>query len=117
MKTTFTIKYRQNYIGMTFWKDRSIIYYLGRRYGRHWRNRQDEKYWLDSLPAIIEHEASTTRISEDQLFYLKSRGLDAEEAVSTLVSGFCKEVFKKLPLEFSVEAVKLIEMKLENAVG
>lgn len=67
--------------------------------------------------ATIEHEASTSRISEDQLFYLHSRGLDIEESISLLVNGFCKEVFKQLPLEFSVEAVKLIEMKLENSVG
>jgi len=67
--------------------------------------------------AVVEHEASTSRLSEDQLFYLKSRGLDTESAVSLIVNGFCKEVFKQLPLEFSVEAVKLIEMKLENSIG
>ena len=67
--------------------------------------------------AIVEHEASTSRISEDQLFYLRSRGLSQDEAVSLLVNGFCKDVFKQLPLEFSVEAVKLIEMKLENSIG
>lgn len=67
--------------------------------------------------ATIEHEASTSRISEDQIFYLQSRGLDKEKSISMLVNGFCKEVFKELPLEFSVEAVKLIEMKLENSVG
>jgi Fe-S cluster assembly protein SufB len=67
--------------------------------------------------ATLEHEASTSRISEDQIFYLKSRGLNNEKAISMLVNGFCKEVFKELPLEFSVEAVKLIEMKLENSVG
>jgi len=67
--------------------------------------------------ATIEHEASTSRISEDQLFYLSSRGVSTEDAISILVNGFCKEVFKELPLEFSVEAVKLIEMKLENSVG
>ena len=67
--------------------------------------------------AVVEHEASTSRISEDQLFYLQSRGLDLETSISLLVNGFCKEVFKQLPLEFSVEAVKLIEMKLENSVG
>jgi len=66
---------------------------------------------------VLEHEATTSRISEDQLFYLNSRGLDTESAVSMLVNGFCKDVFKQLPLEFSVEAVKLIEMKLENSVG
>ncbi len=67
--------------------------------------------------ATLEHEATTSRISEDQIFYLKSRGLNSEKAISMLVNGFCKEVFKELPLEFSVEAVKLIEMKLENSVG
>lgn len=67
--------------------------------------------------AIVEHEASTSRLSEDQLFYLQSRGIDKEKAVSLLVNGFCKDVFKQLPLEFSVEAVKLIEMKLENSIG
>lgn len=67
--------------------------------------------------AVVEHEASTSRISEDQLFYLQSRGLSQEETVSLLVNGFCKDVFKQLPLEFSVEAVKLIEMKLENSIG
>lgn len=67
--------------------------------------------------AVVEHEASTSRISEDQLFYLQSRGISQEEAISLLVNGFCKDVFKQLPLEFSVEAVKLIEMKLENSIG
>ena len=67
--------------------------------------------------ATVEHEASTSRISEDQLFYLQSRGLAPEEAVALLVNGFCKDVFKELPLEFAVEAVKLIEMKLENSIG
>ncbi len=67
--------------------------------------------------ASVEHEASTSRISEDQLFYLKSRGLDTEKAVSMIVNGFCKEVFKELPLEFAVEAVRLLEIKLENSVG
>ncbi|MDE0118827.1 MAG: Fe-S cluster assembly protein SufB [Bdellovibrionales bacterium] len=67
--------------------------------------------------AVVEHEATTSRINEDQLFYLQSRGLDTESAVSLLVNGFCHQVFKELPLEFSVEAVKLIEMKLENSIG
>lgn len=67
--------------------------------------------------SVVEHEASTSRISEDQLFYLQSRGLSQEEAIGLLVNGFCKDVFKQLPLEFSVEAVKLIEMKLENSIG
>jgi Fe-S cluster assembly protein SufB len=67
--------------------------------------------------ATVEHEASTSKISADQMFYLQSRGIDPEKAISLIVNGFCKDVFKTLPLEFSVEAVKLIEMKLENSVG
>lgn len=67
--------------------------------------------------AVVEHEATTSKISADQIFYLQSRGFTPEKAVSLIVNGFCKDVFKTLPLEFSVEAVKLIEMKLENSVG
>jgi Fe-S cluster assembly protein SufB len=67
--------------------------------------------------ATIEHEASTSRISADQLFYLQSRGIEQEKAISMLVHGFCDEVFRMLPLEFSVEAVKLLELKLEGSVG
>ncbi len=67
--------------------------------------------------AVLEHEASTSKISEEQLFYLQSRGLSEEKCISMIVNGFCKDVFKELPLEFSVEAVKLIEMKLENSIG
>jgi Fe-S cluster assembly protein SufB len=67
--------------------------------------------------STVEHEATTSRISADQIFYLKSRGIDEEEAIGLLLNGFCKEVFKQLPLEFSVEAVRLLEMKLENSVG
>jgi Fe-S cluster assembly protein SufB len=67
--------------------------------------------------AILEHEASTSRISADQLFYLQSRGVDEEQAISMLVHGFCDDVFKHLPQEFSVEAVTLLEMKLEGSVG
>ena len=67
--------------------------------------------------ATVEHEASTSRIGAEQLFYLATRGLDMEASISLLINGFCKEVFKKLPLEFSVEAVKLLEMKLEGSVG
>ena len=67
--------------------------------------------------ATVEHEASTSKISADQLFYLQSRGIDMEKCISLIINGFCEEVFKELPLEFSVEAVKLLEMKLENSVG
>jgi len=67
--------------------------------------------------AKVEHEATTSRISDDQLFYLRQRGLSAEDAVSMIVNGFCKEVFKELPMEFAVEAQKLLGVSLEGAVG
>jgi Fe-S cluster assembly protein SufB len=65
----------------------------------------------------VEHEASTSKMSEEQLFYLKSRGLSQEDAVHMIVNGFCKEVIKELPLEFAVEAQKLLTLKLEGSVG
>ncbi|TGH20697.1 MAG: Fe-S cluster assembly protein SufB, partial [Aphanocapsa feldmannii 277cI] len=67
--------------------------------------------------ADVEHEASTCKISEDQLFYLQSRGIDFEAAISILVSGFCRDVFNQLPLEFAAEADKLLALKLEGSVG
>ena len=67
--------------------------------------------------AQVEHEATTSKIGDDQLFYLQSRGLSAEDAVNMIVSGFCKEVFKELPMEFAVEAQKLLAVSLEGAVG
>jgi len=67
--------------------------------------------------AKVEHEATTSRLSEDQLFYCRQRGLSEENAVSMLVNGFCKEVFKELPMEFAVEAQKLLNITLEGAVG
>ncbi len=67
--------------------------------------------------AVVEHEASTSKISEDQLFYLQQRGISAEDAVSTIIGGFCKEVFAELPGEFAAEANQLISLKLENSVG
>ncbi len=67
--------------------------------------------------AKVEHEATTSRIGEDQLFYCRQRGILEEDAVSMMVNGFCKEVFKELPLEFAVEAQKLMEVSLEGAVG
>ena len=67
--------------------------------------------------ARMEHEATTSKIGEDQIFYCHSRGLDAEAAVSLIVNGFCKEVFKELPMEFAVEAQKLLEISLEGSVG
>ncbi len=67
--------------------------------------------------ANVEHEASTSKISEDQLFYCLQRGIGEEDAVSMIVDGFCKEVFRELPMEFAVEAKKLLEVSLEGAVG
>ena len=67
--------------------------------------------------AIIEHEATTSKVSDDQLFLCLQRGIDTEKAVSMIVNGFCKDVFKKLPMEFAVEAGKLLEVSLEGAVG
>src|SRR6266852_4198301 len=67
--------------------------------------------------AIMEHEASTSKIGEDQIFYLRQRGLSAEDAVSMIVNGFCKEVFKELPMEFAVEATRLLGISLEGSVG
>src|SRR5437762_5415528 len=67
--------------------------------------------------AIMEHEASTSKIGEDQIFYAKQRGLSAEDAVSMIVNGFCKEVFKELPMEFAVEATRLLGISLEGSVG
>ena len=67
--------------------------------------------------AIIEHEATTSKVSEEQVFYLRQRGLTEEEAVSLIVNGFCREVLKELPMEFAVEAQKLLAVSLEGAVG
>ncbi|MEP7272369.1 MAG: Fe-S cluster assembly protein SufB [Acidobacteriota bacterium] len=65
----------------------------------------------------VEHEASTSKISEEQLFYCNQRGISTEEAVSLIINGFCKEVFRELPMEFAVEATRLLSMKLEGSVG
>ena len=67
--------------------------------------------------AVIEHEATTSKVSEDQLFLCQQRGIDTEKAVSMIVNGFCREVFRELPMEFAVEAGKLLEVSLEGAVG
>jgi Fe-S cluster assembly protein SufB len=67
--------------------------------------------------AKVEHEATTSRIGEDQLFYCLQRGISEEDAVSMIVDGFCKQVFKELPMEFAVEAKALLEISLEGAVG
>jgi Fe-S cluster assembly protein SufB len=67
--------------------------------------------------AQVEHEASTSKIGEDQLFYFAQRGIGAEDAVSMIINGFCKDVFRQLPMEFAVEATKLLGLKLEGSVG
>jgi Fe-S cluster assembly protein SufB len=67
--------------------------------------------------AKVEHEASTSKIGEDQLFYFAQRGISEEDAVSMIISGFCKDVFNELPMEFAVEADRLLALKLENSVG
>ena len=72
---------------------------------------------IQNSTAQMEHEASTTKIGEDQLFYCASRGIDGENALSLIVNGFCKEVFKELPMEFAVEARRLLEVSLEGSVG
>ena len=70
-----------------------------------------------NMTAKVEHEATTSKISEDQLFYCRSRGLSSEDAVGLIVNGFCKEVLKELPMEFAVEAQKLLAVSLEGSVG
>jgi Fe-S cluster assembly protein SufB len=72
---------------------------------------------VDNPTATVEHEASTSRIGEDQLFYCMQRGLSAEDAVSMIVNGFCRDVFRQLPMEFAVEAQKLLGVSLEGSTG
>ena len=67
--------------------------------------------------AIVEHEATTSKVSDEQMFLCRQRGIDPEQAVSMIVNGFCKEVFRELPMEFAVEAGKLLEVSLEGSVG
>jgi len=67
--------------------------------------------------AKVEHEASTSKISEEQLFYFQQRGISLEDAISAIINGFCKDVFRELPGEFAVEATRLLGLKLENSVG
>ena len=86
---------------------------IGNRCGAHTFPYIDVK----NPTAAVEHEASTSKIGEDQIFYLKQRGLNTENAISMIVNGFCKEVFKELPMEFAVEAQKLLGISLEGSVG
>jgi len=86
---------------------------IGNRCGAHTFPYID----VQNPTASVEHEASTSKIGEDQLFYCKQRGLNTENAISMIVNGFCKEVFKELPMEFAVEAQKLLGVSLEGSVG
>ncbi|HEU4828110.1 MAG TPA: Fe-S cluster assembly protein SufB [Gemmatimonadales bacterium] len=86
---------------------------IGNRCGAHTFPYID----VQNSSASLEHEASTSKIGEDQIFYCKQRGLNTENAISMIVNGFCKEVFKELPMEFAVEAQKLLGISLEGSVG
>src|SRR5512133_158143 len=86
---------------------------IGNRCGAHTFPYID----VQNPTASLEHEASTSKIGEDQLFYCKQRGLNTENAISMIVNGFCKEVFQELPMEFAVEAQKLLGISLEGSVG
>jgi Fe-S cluster assembly protein SufB len=72
---------------------------------------------VENETARVEHEATTSKIGEDQMFYCKQRGLSEEDAINLIVNGYCKEVFNELPMEFAVEAQKLLEVSLEGSVG
>ncbi len=86
---------------------------LGPRCGAHTFPYMEVK----NPSAVVEHEATTSKISDDQLFYCRQRGLSAEDAVNVIVNGFCKQVFRELPMEFAVEAQNLLNVSLEGAVG
>ena len=72
---------------------------------------------VDNKSAVVEHEATTSKIGEDQIFYCNQRGIDTENAISLIVNGYAKEVLNKLPMEFAVEAQKLLAITLEGSVG
>ena len=72
---------------------------------------------VKNATAQMEHEATTSKIGEDQLFYCNQRGINMEDAINMIVNGFCKQVFRQLPMEFAVEAQKLLEVSLEGSVG
>jgi Fe-S cluster assembly protein SufB len=72
---------------------------------------------VDNQSAVVEHEATTSRIGEDQVFYCNQRGIDTENAIGLIVNGYAKEVLNRLPMEFAVEAQKLLQISLEGSVG
>ena len=72
---------------------------------------------INDKTAVVEHEATTSKIGEDQIFYCNQRGIDTEKAIGLIVNGYCREVLNKLPMEFAVEAQKLLAVSLEGSVG
>ena len=86
---------------------------LGDRCGAHTFPHMD----VQNETSIVEHEATTSKVSEDQLFYCNQRGIGTEDAVGLIVNGYAKEVINKLPMEFAVEAQKLLQISLEGSVG
>ncbi len=72
---------------------------------------------VDNQTAIVEHEATTSKIGEDQIFYCNQRGISTEDAIGLIVNGYAREVINKLPMEFAVEAQKLLQVSLEGSVG
>ena len=86
---------------------------MGDRCGAHTFPYMD----VQNSSAQVEHEATTSRIGEDQIFYCQQRGIRVEDAVSMIVNGFCKDVLAELPMEFAVEAQKLLGVSLEGSVG
>jgi Fe-S cluster assembly protein SufB len=72
---------------------------------------------VDNQTAIVEHEATTSKIGEDQIFYCNQRGISTEDAIALIVNGYVREVINKLPMEFAVEAQKLLQISLEGSVG
>jgi Fe-S cluster assembly protein SufB len=72
---------------------------------------------IDNDTAQVEHEATTSKVGEDQLYYCMQRGLSEEDSINLIVNGYCKDVFNELPMEFAVEAQKLLAVSLENSVG
>ena len=72
---------------------------------------------MENQSSVVEHEATTSKISEDQLFYCRQRGISQEQAIGLIVNGYAKEVLNKLPMEFAVEAQKLLSISLDGSVG
>ena len=72
---------------------------------------------MENQSSVVEHEATTSKISEDQLFYCRQRGISQEQAIGLIVNGYAKEVLNKLPMEFAIEAQKLLSLSLDGSVG